>query len=175
MMWEREYKLCVMTDVDLVPQLDVHAAAVNDGIIERRAERHKTRFSARYGARLRIALDSLDAVTDVVIMDISSGGVSAAVASDLCVGSLVRLEIPLIGWRDAEVRWLVDGRAGCSFLVPLSEAELLAAVVESPLIHDNFPGLVDQLCGREISEVPYRGGADTRKASQTQFTAARRR
>jgi hypothetical protein len=150
-----------MTDIDRAPEMDVHAATVSDGIVERRADLHMMRFSARSGARLRIALDSLDAVTDVVIMDISSGGISAAVTSDFGVGSQVRLEIPLIGWRDAEVRWLVDGRAGCGFLVPLSEAELLAAVVESPLIHDNFPGLVDQLRGGDIPRGSVPGGTLT--------------
>lgn len=144
-----EYRLFEMVVIENISEMYADTAAAKGRSAARNAERYKKRFSARFDARLRIALDSLDAVTDVVIMDISSGGVSAAVASDLCVGSLVCLEIPLVGWRDAEVRWLTDGRAGCRFLVPLSETELLTAVVDSPLIRENFPGFVDQLGGRD--------------------------
>lgn len=121
------------------PVIDTYALKSGSG------ERHVTRFSAHLNARLRIALDSLDAETDVVIMDISSEGVSAAVAVDLRVGSRVRLEIPLVGWRDAEVRWLKAGRAGCRFAIPLPAGELRTAVAGNPLIRDNFPGLADQL------------------------------
>jgi hypothetical protein len=121
--------------------IDTYAANNGSGA------RHVIRFSARLNARLRIALDRLNITTDMVIMDISSDGVSAAVSADLRAGSRVQLEIPRVGWRDAEVRWLKGGRAGCRFVAPLSTTELRAAVAVNPPIRDNFPGLADQLDG----------------------------
>lgn len=108
-------------------------------------KRREPRSPARIASRLRLSLDSSgardDAISDVTVMDISQRGMLASADHNLAVGNLVTLEVPLVGWRDAEIMWIDGPRAGCRFVTPLTHDELRAAIAVSPLLQDSFPGL----------------------------------
>lgn len=60
----------------------------------------------------------------------------------LHMGSIVCLDLPLVGWRNARVVWIQSGQACCRLLVPLTESELRASIAESQVIPPRFPSLV---------------------------------
>jgi len=116
-----------------------------EGIDRRQDDRTEIRFAARLKTGLRFSFDSAlsdaDNITSVIVGDLSHGGTSTTTTENLYVGAPVLLEVPLVGWRPAEVMWIAGDRAGCRFVVPLSQNELRAAVTGSPVITDLFPGL----------------------------------
>ena len=70
------------------------------------------------------------------IVDLQDEGASHEGGSDgsgnrLHVGSVVCLDLPLVGLRNARVLWIQAGQACCRLLVPLTESELRASVGES--------------------------------------------
>ena len=106
-------------------------------------KRSEVRLPARIASRLRLSLDSGgdDAISNVTVMDISQRGMSTSTSHNLGVGDLVTLEVPLVGWRDAEIMWIDGARAGCRFVKALTHEELRAAIAVNPLLRDSFPGL----------------------------------
>lgn len=124
---------------------------------QRRMPRNKVRLSARVQSCSRLSFDSLasdgDDITDVTVNDLSLDGLSTS-ARDLAIGSIVRLQVPLVGWRDAEVRWLREGQAGCRFLTPLTQEQLHLAIASSPVVTTAFPGLIDQIGKSRKSDSP---------------------
>ncbi len=75
---------------------------------------------------------SYDDLHQIVIGDLSAGGASARDIGGLNVGSILRLKLPRIGWRNAELRWVRDGQAGYRFLLPLRDDELRSIIASSP-------------------------------------------
>jgi hypothetical protein len=59
--------------------------------------------------------------------------------ADLRVGAMVRLRLPVIGWRHVTITWLDDARAGCEILFPLLPHELRAAIDSAPVRRDAPP------------------------------------
>jgi hypothetical protein len=120
-----------------------------EGLDRRRDERTEKRFAARLKAGLRFSFDSAlsdaDDISSVIVGDISHGGTSTTATENLYVGAAVLLEVPLVGWRAAEVMWIAGDRAGCRFVEPLSQVELRTAITSSPFIADLFPGLAAQM------------------------------
>jgi hypothetical protein len=116
-----------------------------DGADRRRDDRVEIRFEARLQSGLRFAFDNsasdADEITSAIISDLSGGGASTDAVENLYVGAAVLLEVPLVGWRAATVIWIGGDRAGCRFDVPLTQAELSAAVTKNSFISDAFPGL----------------------------------
>lgn len=104
---------------------------------ERRAE-------PRLQTAVRVCLDSgmeeRSAISDVVLVNISQGGFSTD-GRQLVAGERVMIEVPLVGWRESEVRWVADRRAGFRFVEPLSLDELRASVSTSAGITSGFPAL----------------------------------
>lgn len=103
------------------------------------------RQPARMVSRLRLNLDSAGArdgaISHVTVTDISQTGLATEDIEQLFPGALVMLDVPLLGWREAEVIWSDGQRAGCRFLHPLTLDELSGAVATSPRIREDFPGL----------------------------------
>jgi hypothetical protein len=58
-----------------------------------------------------------------------------------CPVQRLMIDVPLFGWREVEIRWLADNRAGCRFVMPLREEELRAALCRSDVLAACFPGL----------------------------------
>jgi hypothetical protein len=88
-------------------------------------------------------------IADLVVDRPSDGDRDDHGGGRLHVGSVVRLKLPLIGWRNAQVQWIRSAQLGCRLLVPLTENELRAAIAASPLIASDFPGLADQVSPSE--------------------------
>lgn len=65
---------------------------------------------------------------DVVVEDLSTSGFRLPVSADLEVGAYVSLGLPGVGICPARVVRQCDDRYGCAFLVPLTGAELRAAL-----------------------------------------------
>jgi hypothetical protein len=118
---------------------------------EREEPRHDVQFKGRLIPSPRLSFDSLlsddESVSGVTITNISQDGLATRGNADLVAGSIVRFEVPLIGWRDAEVRWIDGERCGCRFLEPLTHDELHAAIVGSPVFKAGRPPFVSQMAG----------------------------
>lgn len=110
------------------------------------ADRRRTyRIAIHQQSRLTFALDGPepedDAIHGVTLIDISCDGLMAIDDGYLVPGTRVLLEVPLVGWREAEVRWIADNRAGCRFAEPLDLEELRLATANSPRLVDECPAL----------------------------------
>jgi hypothetical protein len=118
------------------------------GIDRREGTRAAVRFSTRLKADISFTFDSTTSVGDMInhvtVHDLSDTGMAASSSGVLQVGEQVTVEVPLVGWREAEVIWIGFGRIGCRFVEPLSQAELRLAVMSNTSFRDDFPGLFDQ-------------------------------
>lgn len=103
-----------------------------------------------------MALDGPDpdseSIHGVILTDISREGLMAADAGHLVPGASVLLEVPLVGWREAEVRWIAGNRAGCRFTLALSLDELRLAAASSARLADECPALVEAIARIEPVE-----------------------
>jgi hypothetical protein len=111
--------------------------------------RRSLRFAIDQRSNIRITLDSAspdgESIQSVTLTDISREGLMASDAGQLVPGAQVSLEIPLIGWREAEVMWIVDNRAGCRFARPLDLEELGIAAAHSERLAAECPTLATQI------------------------------
>ena len=113
-----------------------------------------------------IALDMEGAKGDIIqhvtVTDLSGGGFSMLGQTNLFLGSRVMVEVPLVGWREAHVMWMAEGRIGCQFAEPLSATELDDAVASDNAFGEIFPGLIAQASTRfstTVATAPLAGGA----------------
>ncbi len=117
-----------------------------DGIERRGRDRADVRISARIASGMRVAFHGSapddDAITNVTISSLSNSGTTASATDDVIVGSIVTVEVPLVGWREAEVIWMAGGRAGCRFLEPLTSSEY-AMVTAEVVASELFPHAAD--------------------------------
>ncbi|KQX23304.1 MULTISPECIES: hypothetical protein [unclassified Sphingomonas] len=106
------------------------------------------RHDVRIESHVRIALDSEtadgDAITDVTLTNMSCGGF-ATEAGCLVAGTRVMLNVPLVGWRETDVLWVAETRAGCRFVTPLTHEELRTAISTDGSFAHCFPGMVPAL------------------------------
>ncbi|RYD90847.1 MAG: PilZ domain-containing protein, partial [Sphingomonadales bacterium] len=114
------------------------------------ADRRQTyRLAIHHHSRIVLALDGPEpdgeAIHGVTLTDISRDGLMAADAGHLVPGVRVLLEVPLVGWREAEVRWIADNRAGCRFCEPLTLNELRLAAASSERLAGECPGLAETI------------------------------
>jgi len=87
------------------------------------------RLDSRYPIRLEGRARSLfqsDDIEDklVVIANISLGGFQS-IRPKLVAGQRLIVDVPTLGERLVQVRWVKGSRAGCSFSKPLTRDELL--------------------------------------------------
>lgn len=111
--------------------------------------RQKRRIAIQQQARIRLTLDGAsadgDRIEGVTLTDISQEGLMASNAGDLVPGAQIILEVPLVGWREAEVVWIADNRAGCRFTNPLSIEELGMAAASSDRLAAECPALASAI------------------------------
>ena len=109
-------------------------------------ERHAVALPARLRPNLKLALEGgaagTNQISGVVITDISYRGLSATLDQVLIAGTRVMVDLPVIGRREAEIRWISGNRAGCRFIEPLDEEELHAALCDDRRMAGYFPGLM---------------------------------
>jgi len=68
-----------------------------------------------------------------LIVNISPHGLMARCEANLAVGERLRINLPVIGVRVAEVRWALGGRVGCQFdgVIDLADYyELIAKLIK---------------------------------------------
>nr|WP_047168336.1 PilZ domain-containing protein [Sphingomonas sp. Y57] len=114
--------------------------------------RRAFRFAIRHQSRLRLTLEGNpdgEEINSVMLTDISQQGLMAAGAGHLVPGAQILLEVPLVGWREVEVIWIAENRAGCRFIEPLSFDELRLAAASSERLALECPSL-----GAEIAQLP---------------------
>lgn len=114
---------------------------------ERRQEgRHAVTMPARLRSGLRLSIASEagtdGAIADVIVTDMSPHGLTTRSNQPLIAGTRVTIDVPVIGEREAEIRWVADGRAGCRFVQPLREEELHLALCNDAAMARCFPGLM---------------------------------
>ena len=133
----------------------------------RSSERRQTlRLATDLSTNLRLTLDGAAAGSEIIqgvtITDISQGGLMAAGAGQLVPGAVVVLDVPLVGWREAEVMWIADNRAGCGFVQPLALDELALAAAHSDRLAAECPDLVAQIANMAVgnSDIPGEEPAD---------------
>jgi hypothetical protein len=111
--------------------------------------RQNRRIAIQQQARIRLTLDGASAdgesIEGVTLTDISQEGLMASNAGGLVPGAQIILEVPLVGWREAEVMWIADNRAGCRFTSPLSIDELGMAAASSHRLAAECPQLASTI------------------------------
>lgn len=120
---------------------------------ERGEPRHSVSMATRMRQGLHLAIDSSAAtngqISDIIVTDISCKGLAVSGMGPLTAGNRATVEVPLIGQREVDVRWIAGNRAGCRFVTPLSDEELRMALCRSGTLADNFPGLIGSLSPRQ--------------------------
>ncbi len=114
------------------------------------AERRQSlRLTVHNHPRLRLTLDGTtldsDLIEGVTLCDISHQGLMASDAGMLVPGARIQVDIPLVGWREAEVVWIAHDRAGCRFLVPLDLHDLRLAAAGSQRLAELCPTLGERI------------------------------
>jgi hypothetical protein len=66
-----------------------------------------------------ISARAADTVCEIQLEDLSCRGASGVTEMVVAVGSRILVEIPGVGGRGAEVRWVQDAKVGFNFLRPL--------------------------------------------------------
>lgn len=120
--------------------------------VESSERRRAFRFAIRHQSRLRLTLDGAagsEEIDSVMLTDISQQGLMAAGAGHLVPGAQILLEVPLVGWREVEVIWIAENRAGCRFVEPLNFDELRLAAASNERLSLEFPAL-----GADIAQLP---------------------
>lgn len=120
---------------------------------ERGEPRHDVGMATRMRQGLHLAIDSSAAtneqISDIIVTDISCKGLAVSGTSPLTAGNRATVEVPLIGQREVDIRWIAGNRAGCRFVTPLSDEELRMALCRNETLADLFPGLIGSLSPRQ--------------------------
>ena len=104
--------------------------------------------SRRGSSRLKLSLDASLAGSgeEVVIHDLSPGGILVETGASLRKGARLEVELPEVGATQAKVVWSSGDYYGCQFDKPIPRAVLSAALLRNP-----FEPLV-AAPGEEISD-----------------------
>jgi hypothetical protein len=98
------------------------------------------RREARSRLWLNVPSDLADGeVTNVIVHDLSRGGLLVQVDALLKVGSELQIEVPEAGSVEAKVVWSSGSFFGCQFAEPISESAVGAALSESRVVYPDFP------------------------------------
>jgi hypothetical protein len=98
------------------------------------------RREARSRLWLNVPSDLADAeITNVIVHDLSRGGLLVQVDALLEVGSELQIEIPEAGPVAAKVVWSSGSFFGCQFAEPISENAVSAALSDSRVVYPDFP------------------------------------
>lgn len=104
------------------------------------------RSSERHGLAADATVRGSDLVpVDVLVADLSQTGCLFVTTEPLAIDAVITIGIAGVGRREARIVRNQDVRFGCTFLVPLTDAELAAGLTESetvamfPLQHPGVP------------------------------------
>ena len=90
--------------------------------------------SRRGSSRLKLSLDASLAGSgdDVVIHDLSPGGILVETSASLRKGARLEVDLPELGATQAKVVWSSGDYYGCQFDKPIPKAALSAALLRNP-------------------------------------------
>jgi hypothetical protein len=93
--------------------------------------------SRRGSSRLKLSLDASLAGSgeEVVIHDLSPGGILVETGASLRKGARLEVELPEVGATQAKVVWSSGDYYGCQFDKPIPKAVLSAALLRNPFEH----------------------------------------
>lgn len=89
--------------------------------------RNGTRCHVLIGSTLAHARETMPAA----LFDLSETGFCAEIEHDVALGAAVSVQLPTVGWVDAQIRWIVNERCGAKFAEPLSPAALALITVSA--------------------------------------------
>ena len=118
------------------------------------ARLERVQGTSRRGApRLKLSLDSslAGSGTDVVIHDLSPGGILVETSESLRKGARLELELPQVGATLAKVIWSSGNYYGCQFDKPIPKAALSAALLRNPFEPSVAPPIAE-ISDREAAE-----------------------
>lgn len=88
---------------------------------------HAKRNVIKLAARLP---DVAEGDGNALILNISSTGVLFQTSRAMAVGQAIEIDLGEAGRQPAEVKWTIDGMAGCEFRQPLAKSALSAALLK---------------------------------------------
>jgi hypothetical protein len=106
--------------------------------------------SRRGSSRLKLSLDASLAGSgeDVVIHDLSAGGILLESSASLRKGARLEVDLPEVGATQAKVVWNSGDYYGCQFDKPIPKAALSAARLRNPF----GPADLEQTSNEEAAE-----------------------
>lgn len=107
-----------------------------------RDDRYPVRLISK--ARVVVHSHSDNSPETIEIINISKGGFATGHGL-LFPGECLLVDLPVVGARLTEVRWVSGDRAGCRFIEPLSDQDLRSAVAANDVVGTFFPGLARAL------------------------------
>jgi len=109
--------------------------------------------SRRGSSRLKLSLDASLAGSgeDVVIHDLSVGGILVETAVSLRKGARLEVDLPEVGATQAKVVWNSGDYYGCRFDKPIPKAALSAALLRNPF-ETPAARSVEAISGQEADE-----------------------
>ena len=117
-----------------------------------RKNRPAIRVSARIERAERTAVDRPGTlrerarfVTDIVVEDLSRTGCRICTDADMSVGTLISIGIPGVGMQAARVVRSEGNVHGCSFLLPITEADVLKSQTVVTVENLAFPTLRERV------------------------------
>lgn len=137
---------------------------------------HEAEISIERAARVRIGRpgtvrDQNRLVVDVPIEDLSTTGCMFRGNFAIEIGTLITIGVTGIGMHVARVSRLIDGGAGCAFLLPLSEEALETATVAQTVQPGGFLQMKTGI--RTTAAVEHNRSAEDRDQSlRTRFRRA---
>ena len=87
----------------------------------------------RWLLRLRVRGSLPDADEVFLVHNLSETGLLIEASADLAIGSVLALDLPLVGPTEATVEWASENLFGCSFLQPIPTEAITAALLRNPL------------------------------------------
>jgi hypothetical protein len=99
------------------------------------------RAAERHAVELDATLRDRDVPHDVLIEDLSASGFRMLSAVDLAIGAPITLGLPTVGRRMARVVRQAGEQYGCEFVVPLTNAQVEAALAAPAFEPINFPDM----------------------------------
>lgn len=92
----------------------------------------ESRSNERRTLRLPVELSSSDDWAQVLIQDLSEGGLMFETSVELDIGEIVSVDLPFIGDCEARIVWLKGTTYGSAFMTPISRAMVSVALLQAP-------------------------------------------
>ena len=138
-------------------------------VLQSREASFETSIDKRNFRRHRLILevearDSGPTSGTVTVYDISNTGLLIETNSSLSVGEMIEVQLPLVGFRTAEIIWTSGQLVGCKFAHALTQGVVSAARLGGSFSHDMNKEQVEVLAV-EVEADDYNSGMSDEKLS----------